>query len=182
MKGYEVRLYEDAERSLTFQDYARPPEIAGVWTKPLKKHRSENGRFMEHLRLDGGDVEGLKTPYRIRQVSMSHAAPGRINAFHVYPKRGQNELWTVAQGQLLVWAVDCREDSETRGVKRSYLLSGEEPSLLYLPGGVAHGYKSGPQGATLLYAMDQQFDLGDPDEGRLPWDFFGEELWAEDRG
>lgn len=90
-----MRLYEDAARSLTFQDYDRPSEIVGVWTKPLKKHRSENGWFMEHLRLNGGDVEGLETPYRIRQTSVSHTAPGRINAFHVHPKRGQNELWTV---------------------------------------------------------------------------------------
>jgi dTDP-4-dehydrorhamnose 3,5-epimerase len=34
----------------------------------------------------------------------------------------------------------------------------------------------------LLYTMDQQFDISDPNEGRLPWDQFGTDLWNEDRG
>jgi dTDP-4-dehydrorhamnose 3,5-epimerase len=33
-----------------------------------------------------------------------------------------------------------------------------------------------------VYAMDQQFNLADPNEGRLPWDFFGADLWNENRG
>ena len=44
------------------------------------------------------------------------------------------------------------------------------------------GYKAGLEGGTLLYAMDQQFNLSDPNEGRLSWDFFGAELWSENRG
>lgn len=118
----------------------------------------------------------------IRQLSASHAAPGRINAFHIHPRCGQNELWTVLQGQLLVWLVDCRADSATAGVRQRVLLNAEEPAQLYIPAGVAHGYRAGADGALLVYAMDQQFDPADPDEGRLPWDHFGAGLWEEDRG
>ena len=67
-------------------------------------------------------------------------------------------------------------------MRRSYILSGEEPALLHVPGGVAHGYESGPEDATLLYVMDRQFDVRDPDEGRLPWGSDREALWTEDRG
>ena len=178
---YRVPLSAEAEKLLTFQSYDPPPGIEGVWLKPLKKHRSENGWFMEHLRVTDEAVEGLDS-YILRQVSVSEAAPGRINAFHIHPKERQNELWCVVRGQLLVWLVDCRAGSSTEGVRRPFVLSGEEPALLYVPAGVAHGYKSGPEGAILLYVMDQQFNLQNPDEGRLPSDAFGTELWEEDRG
>ncbi|WP_244403976.1 dTDP-4-dehydrorhamnose 3,5-epimerase family protein [Meiothermus ruber] len=150
--------------------------------QPLQKHRALEGAFMEYLRLKDGRVEGFPLPFEARQISLSWAVPGRINAFHLHPKRTQDELWCVVQGALLVWLVDVRADSPTKGTKRSFLLSGEAPSLLYIPSGVAHGYRAGHQGALLLYAMNDQFNPSDPNEGRLPWDFFGAELWAEDRG
>lgn len=100
---------------------------------------------MEYLRLKDGRVEGFPTPFEARQISLSWAVPGRINAFHLHPKRTQDELWCVVQGALLVWLVDVRADSPTKGTKRSFLLSGEAPSLLYIPSGVAHGYRAGHQ-------------------------------------
>ncbi|HEX2093109.1 MAG TPA: dTDP-4-dehydrorhamnose 3,5-epimerase family protein [Longimicrobiaceae bacterium] len=179
-----VPLTDETRKALTFQDYDRARSIAGVWIRPVRKHRAENGWFAELLRLADGAVEdspggALMT---IRQLSTSYAAPGRINAFHIHPKRGQNELWTVLQGQLLVWLVDCRAESATEGVRQRVVLSGEEPEQLHIPAGVAHGYRAGMEGALLIYAMDRQFDAADPDEGRLPWHHFGVELWEEDRG
>ncbi|HET6428522.1 MAG TPA: dTDP-4-dehydrorhamnose 3,5-epimerase family protein [Phycisphaerae bacterium] len=169
-------------KSLTFQDYAPAPAIDGVFTAPLTKHRAIEGSFLEYLRLSGGKVEGLEADFPVRQVSLARAAGGRINAFHVHPKQVQNELWTVIEGAMQVWLVDIRAGSPTRGVKRRFLLSGEQPALLHIPAGVAHGYQAAPGGALLLYAMDSQFDPADPNEGRLPWDHFGRELWEEDRG
>lgn len=177
-----VPLVAEVRELVTYQSYQRAPQVAGAWTRPLRKHRAENGWFAELLRLSDGAVAGTPDPVVVRQLSASYAAPGRVNAFHIHPKRGQNELWTVLQGQLMVWLVDCRADSETRGVRQRVVLSGEEPVQLYIPAGVAHGYRAGEGGALLVYAMDQQFDLADPDEGRLPWDHFGPELWEEDRG
>jgi dTDP-4-dehydrorhamnose 3,5-epimerase len=54
--------------------------------------------------------------------------------------------------------------------------------MLHIPSGVAHGYQAGTEGALLVYAMNSQFSLQDSNEGRLPWDYFGSELWEEDRG
>ena len=169
-------------RQLTFQSYAPPPEIDGVYYQPLTKHRALEGSFMEHLRLTGGEIEGLPRPFTLRQLSVTHAEPGRLNAFHLHPKTAQDELWCVVQGTLLVWLVDVRADSPTRGHRRSALLSAEAPGLLHIPSGVAHGYRAGADGALLLYAMNAQFNLADPNEGRLPWDYFGAELWEENRG
>lgn len=179
---HRIKLDAPYAGALTFETYPAAPQIAGVWVHALNKNRSENGAFMEYLRLDSSGVQGLPGPLRPRQLSVSWAAPGRINAFHIHVKEEQNELWCVLSGQLTVWLVDCRAGSPTLNARRKLVLSGEQPALLHIPSGVAHGYGAGPDGATLLYAMDAQFNSADPNEGRLPWDFFGAALWAEDRG
>jgi dTDP-4-dehydrorhamnose 3,5-epimerase len=177
-----TELADNMTNNLTFQSYSPAPEIEGVFLHALKKHRGDNGAFLELLRLTSGEAEDLPQRFALRQLSVSSALPGRLNAFHLHPREPQNELWTVLAGQLKVWLVDCRKDSASEGVKRAYILSGEAPAQLHIPAGVAHGYRAGFEGATLLYAMDQQFNPDEPNEGRLPWDFFGAELWAEDRG
>jgi dTDP-4-dehydrorhamnose 3,5-epimerase len=179
-----IALTDNAAGALVFQSYDRSPTIEGVWHKPLRKHRGENGWFLELGRLTDGSVAELPGggDFELRQLSASWAEGGRINAFHIHPKQPQNEIWCVLQGQLTVWLVDCRRDSPTAGLRQKVILSGEDPAQLHIPAGVAHGYRSGAGGALLVYCMDQQFDAADPNEGRLPWDHFGAELWEEDRG
>lgn len=168
--------------SMTFQRYDPQPEIAGVWMRGLRKHRALEGDFLEVLRCTGGVIEESPEAFEPRQVSCSWATPGRVNAFHLHPKVAQDEVWCVLSGVLLVWLVDVRADSPTRGNRRRVVLSAEEPALLHIPAGVAHGYRAGKAGALLLYAMNQQFDPADPNEGRLPWDYWGAGLWEDDRG
>lgn len=182
MHQFRVRLSNEIEQKVTFQSYAPQPQIDGVLYKPLKKHRALEGWFMEYLRLSDGRIEGLPFDFVVRQISFSRAVPHRINAFHLHPKEIQDEVWCVVEGTLMVWLVDCRAGSPTEGVRQRFILSGEEPALLHIPSGVAHGYKAGPEGALLVYVMNNQFNPSDPNEGRLPWDHFGPELWEDDRG
>ena len=177
-----IPLIPAVKRAMTFQTYPAASPIENVFLLPLRKHREKNGWFLEYLRVESGAAEHIPAQFEIRQLSVSCAAPRRINAFHIHTKRAQNELWTVIRGQLLVWLADCRENSSTASVKNKVVLTAEEPALLHIPAGVAHGYQAGGEGALLLYAMDQQFDPSDPNEGRLPWDYFGRDLWQEDRG
>ena len=179
---HKIKLHTQYADALAFEKYPAQPQIDGVWFHALKKNRSENGAFMEYVRLDENGVQGLPGTLTPRQISVSWAAPKRINAFHIHVKQEQNEIWCVLSGQLMIWLVDCRESSPTLGVKRKLVFSGEQPMMVYIPSGVAHGYQAGEQGATLLYTMDAQFDINDPNEGRLPWNFFGDDLWAEDMG
>lgn len=178
----KILLAPEYAEVLSFETYPPAPQIAGVWVHALRKNRSENGAFMEYLRLGEDGVQNLPGPLTPRQISVSWAAPGRINAFHIHVKEEQNELWCVLAGQLMIWLVDCREGSSTLGVRRKLIFSGEQPMMVHIPSGVAHGYQAGATGATLIYAMDAQFNMADPNEGRLPWNHFGDSLWAEDRG
>ena len=174
---FAVDLSPEVCKSVSFQDYSPQASIDGVVIAPLKKHRQLEGSFMELARIQNGEFgEG----FEVRQVSLAIASPDRINAFHIHPKRPQDEKWTVVSGCLLVWLIDCRNGSATEGRRFSVVLSGENPAMLTIPAGVAHGYKAGHEGASLIYFMNDQFDLADPNEGRLPWDLFGSELWAAD--
>ena len=177
-----TELETTVQHALTFQRYDESPAIDGVHYLPLAKHRSLEGSFTEYLRVTGGQAEGMPFPFDVRQISVSQAVPGRVNAFHVHPLEAQDEVWLVIAGELAVWLIDVRENSPTSGARRCYLLSAEEPGLLLIPTGVAHGYRAGITGATILYAMNAQFHPDTPNEGRLPWDFFGRELWEDDRG
>ena len=178
----KIKLTSQAAADLAFQSYGPQPAIDGVWLHPLKKHAGLEGWFMELFRLGGPSITGLPAMFELRQISFSQAVPGRVNAFHIHPKEIQDELWCVVQGTMKVWLADLRDGSPTQGNRRCALLTGEQPALLHIPSGVAHGYKAGPAGALLVYAMNSQFNLEDPNEGRLPWDYFGKELWEEDRG
>ena len=178
----KIKLDHTCAKDLTFQSYGPQQPIEGVFCQPLRKHRAAEGWFMEHLRLTGGAVEAIAARFEVRQVSFSKALPGRINAFHIHPLEVQDELWTVVDGAMLVWLVDLRASSPTKGVRMQFYLNAEAPELLYIPTGVAHGYKASPQGALLAYVMNSQFDLKAPNEGRLPWDYFGAQIWEEDRG
>lgn len=179
---FAVPLSDVIGGALWFQSYEPQRPIADVTVTPLKKHRGENGWFMELWRAEGGVPEGGPPGFEVRQLSAAWADPYRLNAFHLHPKIPQREVWMVARGELNVWLVDCRRGSSTEGVRQRVLLSSEEPAMLHIPAGVAHGYRAGGEGALLIYGMDQQFDRDDPNEGRLPWDFFGAELWEEDVG
>lgn len=67
-------------------------------------------------------------------------------ADHILVKAKQNEIQCGLSGQLMV----CRASSPTLGVKRKLVLSGEQLMLVYIPSGMAYGYKVGPDGATLM--------------------------------
>lgn len=175
-----VKLDRNIQDAMTYQEYSSQPAINGAAIYPLKKHVFLEGGFMEYLRLNNGKIEGIDMVPQ--QISISWVVPNRINAFHLHPKAVQNEIWCVIQGIMQVWLVDVREESSTKGVKSKYILSGENPKMLYVPTGVAHGYKAGTDGAILLYSMDSQFNINNPNEGRLPWDYFGADLWEQDRG
>ena len=82
-------------------------------------------------------------------------------------------------GVLLVLA-DVRNGSPSEGQHVRLLLGDGDTSLVVIPPGVAHGCRNmGSQAARLIYFTDRQFsaDPGECDEGRLPWDFLGPEVW-----
>jgi len=66
-----------------------------------------------------------------------------------------------------------------------FVLGAGASRLVRIPPGVAHGVRNiGSTTARLIYFVDEHFttDPATCDEGRLPWDYLGRDVWEITRG
>ncbi|WP_227938059.1 dTDP-4-dehydrorhamnose 3,5-epimerase family protein [Alkalihalobacillus deserti] len=136
--------------------------IEGVKVKKIEKFCDDRGFFAELVREDENLLE------RFGQASISMSYPGVIKAFHYHDS--QDDLWFFPSGNAQVVLHDLRKDSDTHGETEVYYMGEENPILLLIPKGVAHGYRVlGQQSATIVYFTTQSYNVSNPDEKRIPW-------------
>ncbi len=137
--------------------------ISGVKVKRLTKHLDDRGYFMELLRDDDNLLE------RFGQASLSMTYPGVIKAFHYHKK--QDDLWFFWGGNAQVVLYDLRDNSPTKGEGSDYYMGEDNPLILLIPRGVAHGYRVlGNKPAIIIYFTTNSYNKENPDEFHLPWD------------
>jgi dTDP-4-dehydrorhamnose 3,5-epimerase len=174
----------DAARDLARQSYAGRPAIEGVGLGEAPVFRGPDGLFAELMRLDGEHaVQGLPGFHPI-QWNWSLLEPGAVKAWHLH--LSQEDLWIVPpDSALLVGLVDLRRQSPTAETVQRLALGAGRCHRLLIPRGVAHGVANlRPTAQVMLYAVNQFFtpDPATTDEWRLPWDRFGAQFWAMDKG
>lgn len=137
--------------------------IHDVVVKPLLTHSDDRGYFREILR-DDDDLLA-----RFGQTSVTKTYPGVIKAFHWH--RSQDDLWYVADGMARVVLHDVRPDSPSFRATQIIYAGEDNPVLISIPAGVAHGYQVlGNKPLLLFYHVTQSYDASSPDEERIPWD------------
>jgi len=137
--------------------------IEGVKIKKLVRHCDDRGFFSEVLR----DDEGLLKKFG--QTSYTETHPGVIKAFHYHKK--QDDLWFVCKGMAQVVLHDLREGSPTHGETQVIVAGEDNPCLILIPVGVAHGYRVlGNERVGLLYHTTESYKADDPDEERIDFD------------
>jgi dTDP-4-dehydrorhamnose 3,5-epimerase len=137
--------------------------IEGVKIKKLVKHCDDRGFFAELVRDDEPDLLS-----RFGQASWSMSYPGVIKAFHYHEK--QDDLWFFPSGNAQVVLHDLRDGSSTKGKTDVYYLGEENPIMLLIPKGIAHGYRVlGEKPAAIIYFTTESYDREDPDEKRIEW-------------
>lgn len=137
--------------------------IEGVVFKKLVKHCDDRGTFMEILRDDDNLLE------RFGQASASMSYPGVIKAFHYHEL--QDDIWYFPVGNAQVVLHDMREDVSSYKETAVYYMGEENPSILLIPKGVAHGYRVlGQTPAMILYFTTQSYQASNPDEYRIAHD------------
>jgi len=137
--------------------------IEGVRVKKLVTHCDDRGYFREVLR----DDDELLTNFG--QTSFTKTNPGVIKAFHWHKR--QDDLWYVADGMAKVVLHDMRENSDTQG-ETDVIVAGEDnPVMIKIPIGVAHGYQVlGNKPVMLFYHTTESYNPDDPDEERVDFD------------
>lgn len=137
--------------------------IEGVRIKKLIRHPDDRGFFQEILREDDGLLR------RFGQASMSKTYPGVIKAFHYHER--QDDLWFFPVGNAQVVLYDLRQDSPTRGETNVLYMGEDNPILVLIPAGVAHGYRTlGEKPAIIIYFTTEPYNPNEPDEKRIPYD------------
>ena len=173
-----MKLNAQAEAQLRLQKYGASRGIDGVARVPLRRFNDAGGSMMELLRLPSAPPEGLEG-FDLAQLNYSVLHPGVIKAFHLH--RRQTDVWFVPpEDRLLLVLADLRDGSPSEGVRVSWMLGDGRHELVRIPPGVAHGCRNlGPESARILYFTDRLFspDPADCDEGRLPWDYLGADIW-----
>ena len=173
----------EAKRAFQLQAYGAAPRIDGVALVPLTRHTDDGGSLTELVRVADGSAAGL-AGFTVRQVNFSELAPGTIKAFHLHVR--QTDVWYVPPGdRMLIVLLDVRQGSATEGARMRFVLGDGASRLLRIPPGVAHGVRNlGVAAGRIVYFTDVQFSAepSSCDEGRLPWDFLGAEVWEPTRG
>jgi dTDP-4-dehydrorhamnose 3,5-epimerase len=101
-----------------------------------------------------------------------------INGLHYHLK--QSDIWFCPPPfKLKVVLLDLRRSSSTAGQTQVVVLGEGRDAWVKIPAGVAHGYRPLSEPCGLLYVVTRCFDIGDPDEYRVPWDHPAvKDLWA----
>ena len=138
-------------------------KIHDVKIKKLVTWADDRGYLREVLR----DDDNLMTRFGQTTITKSH--PGVIKAFHWHKK--QDDLWYIVDGMARVVMYDRREDSPTHGETQVVVAGEDNPVLILIPAGIAHGYQVlGAKPVILFYHTTQSYDPANPDEERIDWD------------
>jgi len=174
----EPKLIPEAISLYKHQEYGGGMQDVKVLR--LRRFGDDGGSMTELTRLnEHGFFDNEFNGFQVRQVNYSTLEPGVIKAFHVHKR--QYDVWYVPpEDRVLLVLVDLREEAASRRKVLKVLLGGGDSMLVKIPPGVAHGCKNiGTGTAHLIYFTSEHFspEPATTDEGRLPWDLVGAEIW-----
>jgi dTDP-4-dehydrorhamnose 3,5-epimerase len=177
-----MKIADKYLKKVTVQEYANKEKIAGVEILVSNWFSTTDGNLAEILRYDSGQIQGIAQDFVLRQINWSFVTPGAIKGYHYH--QHQKDVWFCPPyDRLIVNLHDLREDSPTFDQHQTLVLGAGKNMILVIPEGVAHGC-SNPyeKPATLFYVVNQQFDPANPDEQRLSWNTWGEDIWMVEKG
>ncbi|MEZ8145391.1 dTDP-4-dehydrorhamnose 3,5-epimerase family protein [Enterovibrio norvegicus] len=129
-------------------------EISGCFLISLPYFKDERGSFVKTFNseaLEGSALEG----FDLQEEFYSTSKRNVLRGLHFQkPPAAHSKLVTCTDGAVIDFFVDLRKSSSTYGKSVSVELSSETPQLLYLPKGIAHGFLTMSDSATLLYKTD----------------------------
>lgn len=164
------------QNDISVQDYTSQPIISGVKLIDLKLYTDEQGDFTEISRLHQGILE-LFPEFEVKQINISTLLPYVVKSFHFHMEQ-DDVFYVPPTKRLLVGLKDLRKDSPTKDSTMRLVLGGHHNQLLFIPREVAHGVGNlWPTESTIIYLVNNQFNINKLDEYRLPPDLLGEDFW-----
>ncbi len=123
--------------------------LAGVLLLEPRVFGDDRGFFLESYNERTFAAAGIRE--RFVQDNHSYSARNVIRGLHYQIQQAQGKLVRVVAGEILDVAVDLRASSPTFGKWESFVLSGENKRMLWIPAGLAHGFRVVSDTAHVLY-------------------------------
>lgn len=165
-----------------------PLRLSGAWLIEAEPMADERGFFTRLIDRETFREHGLET--ELLQASMSHnTLRGTLRGMHwqVAPF-GEIKLVRVTAGSIQDVIVDLRKNSPTYMELESVFLTSDQPSLLYIPEGFAHGFQTLEDATEVYYHMNQIYDptsarsfLWSDPQFEIPWSVENPILSDKDR-
>lgn len=135
--------------------------IAGVATAPLTVYGDDRGSFAETFRREWFP----QVNWDHMQMNRSISKAGVLRGLHYH--HHQVDYWLLLEGRIRVGLGDLRPTSPTFKVGAYIDLDAAEPTGLFIPQGVAHGFYAQTD-MLLLYVVNQYYN-GGRDENGVAW-------------
>jgi dTDP-4-dehydrorhamnose 3,5-epimerase len=139
--------------------------LPGVLVIEPRVFRDERGFFLELFNEGTFIKHGL--PVGFRQDNHSRSARGVLRGLHFQAAYPQGKLVTVAHGRIFDVAVDIRVGSPAFGQWTGVMLDADEPRLVWIPPGFAHGFAVLSDSADVIYKCTEVYRL--EDEHGVAW-------------
>lgn len=123
--------------------------LPGVFILEPRVFGDERGFFFESYNRQTLADAGITEDF----VQDNHSCSSRnvLRGLHYQLKQPQGKLVRVAVGEVIDVAVDLRRSSSTFGHWEAVRLSGENKRMLWIPAGLAHGFRVLSEKAHVLY-------------------------------
>jgi len=132
-------------------------DIAGCYLVTLPHFKDERGTFVKTFHEEnfkGTALEGFELKEEFYSVSKQNVLRG----LHFQtPPAAHDKLVYCIQGLVIDFFLDIRTGSKTYGKHLIVELSAEKPELLFLPKGIAHGFLTQSEYATLVYKTNYMY-------------------------
>lgn len=141
--------------------------LPGVLIIEPDRYGDARGYFMELYNCKAFNDLGLNNVQFV-QDNLSHSSKGVLRGLHFQkPPHAQGKLIATLSGKVLDMVVDIRKSSPTYGHHFSYELSHEQPTFLYVPEGMAHGFQVLSDTCLFFYKCTKLYNKAS--EGSIAW-------------
>ena len=137
-----------------------------VEVKDLDVHQDERGYLFE-MAHDYDMENGFGQVYFVH-----NPVKGTIRAFHKHHEL--IDYFTIINGSAKFVFADDDGD-----VIESITLTDRNPQMITVPTEVFHGWKSLEDDTILASVGSEVYNEEDPDEERIAWDAYGDEVWEK---
>lgn len=165
-----------------------PLQIDGAFLIHLDRVRDERGFFARTF--DSDEFEALGIDSQVVQCNISfNAWKGTLRGLHYQAvPHAEGKLIRCTRGALFDVGVDLRDDSASFLSVTTVELRPDEPRLVFLPRGVAHGFLTLEDDTEVSYQMSERYNAAaargvrwDDPSFKIPWPYSPRVVSERDR-